>query len=103
LECCPTSSLLTRAVASDAGWQEHPIAKFVRDGMSISINSDDPMLFNVDLRHEFSIVAGKIGLSIEDITSCVRNAIDAAFCDDALKENLREQVDTWSATICKPC
>eukprot|EP00419_Tripos_fusus_P027319 CAMPEP_0172725658 /NCGR_PEP_ID=MMETSP1074-20121228/88908_1 /TAXON_ID=2916 /ORGANISM="Ceratium fusus, Strain PA161109" /LENGTH=487 /DNA_ID=CAMNT_0013552489 /DNA_START=50 /DNA_END=1509 /DNA_ORIENTATION=+ len=92
LECCPTSSLLTRAVAKDAGWHEHPIAKFVKDSMSISINTDDPMLFNVDLNHEFSIVAGKIGLSIDDITACVGNAIDAAFCDDELKDILRAQV-----------
>jgi len=93
LECCPTSSVLTKA--AEAGWSKHPIRTFIKDGMSISLNSDDPMVFDTDLRGEMDIAVSKMGLSLNEIRCCTTNAINAAFCDDTEKGNLRKQVDAW--------
>ena len=57
IECCPTSSLLTKSFVKDegdgkSGWENHPIARFVRDGMSVSLSTDDPKVFDIDYKHE---------------------------------------------------
>jgi adenosine deaminase len=49
-ELCPTSNWLTSSVSSIA---EHPIRRFMEAGVHVSINSDDPSLFGIDLSHEY--------------------------------------------------
>merc|ERR1711865_785340 len=62
LECCPTSSMLTKSVSSEDGWGKHPICAFIQDGMSVSLNSDDPMVFDIDLRGEMDMAVTRLGL-----------------------------------------
>ncbi len=52
-ELCPTSNWLTSSVPSIA---EHPIRKFMRAGVDVSINSDDPGLFGIDLTNEYQVL-----------------------------------------------
>ena len=43
LEQCPFSSVKTGAFDLQAkGWPHHPLATFYRDGVSFSVNTDDP-------------------------------------------------------------
>lgn len=53
-ELCPTSNWLTSSVPSIA---QHPIRKFMDAGVPVSINSDDPSLFGIDLCHEYEVLA----------------------------------------------
>lgn len=53
LELCPTSNWLTNAVASTAA---HPIRFLHEAGVYVSINSDDPGVFDIDLTHEYEIL-----------------------------------------------
>jgi adenosine deaminase len=52
-ELCPTSNWLTSSVPSI---REHPIRRFMRAGVDVSINSDDPGLFDIDLNHEYRVL-----------------------------------------------
>ena len=51
LEVCPSSNVATRAVASLA---DHPLPAFVKAGVRVSINSDDPAMFNTSLNAEYA-------------------------------------------------
>lgn len=95
LECCPTSSLLTKAVSASDGWSKHPIRTFVQDGMSIGINTDDPKVFDIDLCGEMEIAVARIGLTLKEIYACTINSINAAFCDEITKADLRAKVDMF--------
>lgn len=53
LEVCPTSNWLTNAVPSTA---VHPIRRLMDLGVRVSINSDDPGLFDIDLCHEYELL-----------------------------------------------
>jgi adenosine deaminase len=97
LECCPTSSVWTKAVSGSQDWDKHPICSFVRDGMNIGLNTDDPLVFDIDLNTEIDMAVARMGLSLEDIRTCTNNSINAAFCDEALKTDIRKQVDAWYA------
>lgn len=99
LECCPTSSMLTKAVSGQEGWVKHPICTFLKDGMSVSLNTDDPMVFDIDLRGEMDIAVAKMGLSLDNIRTCTINAINAAFCDETEKAGIRKQVEAWFDSV----
>merc|ERR1740121_685206 len=96
LECCPTSSLLTKnCTGDDAGWKSHAIAQFARDGMNMSISSDDPTVCRITHRSEIQLAREKIGLSPEDLRRCRDRALKAAFCDDDTREAVRARIAAW--------
>ncbi|MFT4822320.1 MAG: adenosine deaminase [Halioglobus sp.] len=73
LEVCPTSNYLTSSVTSTA---EHPIRRLMESGIPLTINSDDPGLFGIDLCHEYEILHREHGFSSDDFDRC--NDIAAA-------------------------
>ena len=62
-ELCPTSNWLTSSVASIA---DHPIRKFMQLGVDVSINSDDPGLFGIDLTHEYEVLQRDLRFTQEE-------------------------------------
>ncbi|MCB0414984.1 MAG: adenosine deaminase [Bdellovibrionales bacterium] len=53
LELCPTSNYLTNAVPST---KEHPIVDLMNQGVKVTINTDDPGIFGIDLNHEYNLL-----------------------------------------------
>jgi adenosine deaminase len=72
-ELCPTSNWLTSSVPSI---REHPIRRFMQAGVPVSINSDDPSLFGIDLTHEYELLHRELGFTAADFAAC--NAHGAA-------------------------
>ena len=73
LEVCPTSNWLTSAVPSTA---EHPIRRLMHSDVPVTINSDDPGLFGIDLCHEYELLHREHGFTLNDFERC--NDIAAA-------------------------
>lgn len=73
LEICPTSNWLTSSVPSTA---EHPIRRLMEAGIPVTINSDDPGLFGIDLCHEYELLHLEHGFTLNDFEHC--NDIAAA-------------------------
>ena len=73
LEVCPTSNWLTSAVPSTA---DHPIRRLMEAGVPVTINSDDPGLFGIDLCHEYELLHLEHGFTLNDFEHC--NDIAAA-------------------------
>lgn len=59
-EVCPTSNWLTRCVDKI---EDHPIKRMLDFGLSVSLNSDDPHIMNIDLTHEYEVAHRFLGLS----------------------------------------
>ncbi len=72
LEVCPTSNWLCSSVPSIA---EHPIRRLMEAGLAVTVNSDDPSLFGIDLCHEYQVLDREHGFTREDFDRC--NAIAA--------------------------
>lgn len=94
LEVCPTSNIATRAVAT---LDEHPIKEFVRAGVLVTINSDDPPMFGTDLNNEYGVAARLLDLDERGLAGLAKNAVDVSFLDDAGKTRIREEIDTYTA------
>lgn len=95
LEVCPTSNIATRAVAT---LEEHPIAEFVRAGVLVTVNSDDPPMFGTDLNNEYAVAARLLHLDARGLADLAKNAVEASFLDDAGKKLLSAEIDTYTTS-----
>ena len=57
VEMCVTSNVRTGVCAE---LQEHPVRKFFDEGLMITLNTDDPAMFQTSLNREYEIVAAGI-------------------------------------------
>ena len=78
LELCPTSNYLTQAVDSV---KVHPIRKLMDLGVKVSLNSDDPHLFGIDLTHEYELLARTHGFGKKEFDQMNQNALEFTFLD----------------------
>ncbi|MBN1835189.1 MAG: adenosine deaminase [Spirochaetales bacterium] len=76
LEICPTSNWLTRSVPS---LDEHPLPHLLHAGVDLSVNSDDPQLFAIDLVHEYRLCLEGFGLSPAQLLELGRAAVRRSF------------------------
>jgi adenosine deaminase len=58
-------------------------------GVSVTINTDDPELFGIDLTHELELARHAIGFSDDDIRHAIRNAVEASFLPEDVKAEVR--------------
>lgn len=87
LEVCPTSNVLTNSVSSI---QSHPFAKFFDAGISISLNSDDPHLMNLDLVHEYEVVQKVFNFKPQDFFKMNKNAVAHSFLPSDIKKKIEK-------------
>lgn len=76
LEVCPTSNIHTSTLPDYAS---NPLPAFLRRGLSVGINTDDPSISGIDLPHEYRIARTELGLSEDEILQLQKNALEAAF------------------------
>ncbi|GHD43697.1 aminodeoxyfutalosine deaminase [Streptomyces galbus] len=93
LEVCPTSNIATRAVRS---LDEHPIREFVRAGVPVTINSDDPPMFGTDLNNEYAVAARLLDLDERGLAELAKNAVEASFLDAAGKTRIADEIDAYT-------
>ena len=60
-------------------------------GVRFTLGSDDPPYFGASIGGEYEVCAEHMGMSESDLREITRTGIDAAFCDQALKRQLRER------------
>jgi adenosine deaminase len=60
-------------------------------GLLCSINTDDPGVSGIDLRHEYEVAAPAAGLSREQIHESQINALETAFLSEEERRELREK------------
>jgi adenosine deaminase len=87
IEANLTSNVQTRTVPDYA---RHPARDFLEQGLLVTLNTDDPGISAIDLRHEYEIAAPAAGLSPEQIRQAQFNALGVAF----LTEDERQELST---------
>jgi len=94
LEMCPTSNVRTNAVASIA---EHPALRLLRAGVRVTINTDDPGLFGIDLTHELEVARDDLGFGLTELRAVTGHALAASFLDEDTKRRVRRSHFDWLA------
>lgn len=67
VQVCPLSSESTKS----ATFNDHAVQKFAEDGVSFSINTDDPGVILCNLTDEFDVAEQKIGLTKKQLMQSV--------------------------------
>lgn len=76
LELCPTSNWLTQAISSLGA---HPIRQLMNAGVLVTINSDDPGIFGINLTHEYNLLFRQYQFTQVDFDHCNDVAAQASF------------------------
>ncbi len=92
VEMCPNSNVKTSAVSS---LKEHPIYEFYKRGMLVSVNTDDPKMFNTTMVNEYVSLIETFDLELSDIYSLSQNSIKSAWCSDDIKTVLSEELSFY--------
>jgi adenosine deaminase len=82
VEACPISNLRTGVVPSLAA---HPIRALFDAGVIVTVNTDDPKMFNTSLEDEFEALATHLGFTWTELKALNDHALAAAWCDDEEK------------------
>ena len=89
LETCPGSNVALGVYPDLAA---HPVRRLFDAGCRVTVSTDDPPFFHTTMSLEYARLADEHGFSGEDFDAMLSNAIDAAFCDEATKSQLRRAV-----------
>jgi adenosine deaminase len=87
LDVCPTSNICLKVFPT---LESHPLPEMIALGLNVTLNSDDPPLFNTTLTREYLNAVDVMGLDLEQLNGLVENAIGASCLSDPDKEDLRE-------------
>jgi adenosine deaminase len=98
IEVCPTSSVETGGwMYKEKNWKEHPVRYFLKHGLSLSFSSDDPAVFHTSLSWQYRIAMAKMDFTREELLQTNLHAIDAAFCSEEVKTELKHRVRCYGA------
>lgn len=93
LTVCPLSNLKLCVVKD---MSKHPIKKMIDLGIKATVHSDDPAYFGGYMNDNYLSVATALNLSKEDVLTLARNSIEATFLDDAGKQRLRDNLESYA-------
>ena len=92
LEINPTSNTCLKVFAS---LSDHPFRLLDDRGLFVTVNTDDPPLFNTTLVQEYQVLVREFGYDAAGLTRIARNAFLAAGAEPELKERLLQAFDAW--------
>ena len=92
LGVCPTSNLTLGLYKHMA---EHPVERLRRAGVPVSVNTDDPVLLEVDLPTEYERCATAFGWDRETCKSIAATSISASFASTDTKASLMARLASW--------
>jgi len=85
VESCLTSNYQTGTIAD---LSQHPIKTFLENNLLVCLNTDDPAVENIELKHEYSLAKTVLKLSDSDLKQLQMNALTASFLTENEKKEL---------------
>jgi aminodeoxyfutalosine deaminase len=82
IEICLTSNLRTGCCASISN---HPVRNYFDHGLMLTLNTDDPAMFNTSLCQEYQLAQSTFRFTNEHLRELARNSFEASFLSPELK------------------
>jgi adenosine deaminase len=89
LDVSPSSNVSLGVVPT---LSEHPLPKLVEAGLLVTINSDDPPMFNTTLTDEYQKIAQAFDYDIDDMKQFVLNGVRASLLPAGSKKSLENEI-----------
>ncbi|HLH33455.1 MAG TPA: adenosine deaminase [Alloacidobacterium sp.] len=90
LEICITSNLRTGCCVR---LEDHPVRQYFDQGLMITLNSDDPAMFDSNLEGEFALAHKEFGFTEEHLRELASNSIEASFLPPEQKVRWLHQIE----------
>jgi aminodeoxyfutalosine deaminase len=94
LEVCPWSNVRTRAVPSI---EAHPLPQLLDAGVRVTLNTDDPGMFDTDLNREYVTAHRVFGLDQSALADLARRSVEVSFAGAATRARLLAEIDAYVA------
>jgi len=99
LEICIVSNVGTGVVANV---ESHPIKDYYHQNLRVTVNSDDPVMFDTTTSAEYRMLAERLGFSINDLRKVSLNGVKASFLGEEEKSRLMRTFEKeWDSIIRK--
>ena len=94
LDLCPSSNWQAGIVPSVAA---HPLARLHQMGVPVTLSTDDTTVSDITLTREYENAITQIGLTMDELWTIDRHALDVAFVDAEALAPVRAAFATWDA------
>lgn len=91
MEICPTSNVITGRFMKQIS--EHPIRKFYNHGLLITLNTDDPMIFGIQLNDEYVNLYKHLNFTHQEIIHILKNTYQSSFMPENEKQKNLEALN----------
>jgi adenosine deaminase len=85
LDVCPTSNVCLHVVPALA---DHPLPRLLAEGLFVTLNSDDPPLFNTTLTNEYLVVARTFQMGADELEQLALNGVRASLLPEPERANM---------------
>lgn len=96
LEVSPSSNI---CLGVSRSYLEHPIRALHEAGVHVTINSDDPPMFNTDLTGEYLALAEHCGFSLDELSELSLRAVGASFLPPDERAALEQRFSARMAAL----
>lgn len=90
LTCCPVSNSF---VTADMKGKE--IVSLLKDGVKVTVNSDDPAYFQSYISDDYYALAQKYNLTEDDVVQLAKNSFDIAWISQESKEAFKQEIEAY--------
>ena len=90
-EVAPTSNVFTKKYVPTL--KEHPFRPFFNRGMLVTLNTDDPLFFGVELLDEYWNLYKSLKFTLDEIKTVIENSFTASFLSESDKKKSIEAVN----------
>jgi adenosine deaminase len=71
------------------------VRDLIAAGVNVTINTDDPAMFNITLAGEYENVETEFGLDRQTLRRLSLNAVEASWASDAERARLQNDLQVW--------
>lgn len=94
VEICITSNLRTGCCRRPA---DHPVRSYFDHGLMVTLNTDDPAIFETSLNREYQLAQESFGFTDEHLRELARNSFEASFLSAEKKLEFLNLLDATAA------
>lgn len=94
IEVCISSNLRTGVCPSLSA---HPVKTMFDNGLMVTLNSDDPEMFQTSLAQEYELARREFGFSEDHLRELARNSFEASFLPPARKLEFLQRIDALAS------
>ena len=98
IEVCLSSNVATKTIDRI---EDHPLRQFIDEGLTVTLSSDDPPMFQTNLVNEYMLAHNVLGLSLKELFDVAKEGFLVSFASDTMKKTYSRQLEQmcWSELV----